>query len=214
MLRVELGQPKPDGCALLQEPPPLKRHRLPDCSCHTSSAPRVPFTVLHLVKMLITHWLHSPRTGLGAPPPPRRRDRRPVRLKHKHAPYRRPDPPCHKEIKPERAGALKPSQNLPAPGTLRTRCDIDLAGFSVRVVRFRCICIDSLHGLMLALPRHVWCLFLRVDPRHRSTRSDPWSAAASIFPAVSFAIVARFRKRAAYAAATAPSLTSTVTTTP
>lgn len=154
MLRVELGQPKPDGCALLQEPPPLKRHRLPNCSCHTSSAPRVPFTVLHLVKMLITHWLHSPRTGLGAPPPPRRRDRRPVRLKHKHAPYRRPDPPCHKEIKPEPAGALKPSQNLPAPGTLRTRCDIDLADFSVRVLRFRCVHIGC-HWLIPTLPRHV-----------------------------------------------------------
>lgn len=90
------------------------------------------------------------------------------------------------------------------PELLGIRCGIDLAGFSVRVVRFRCVCNDSLHGLMLALPRHVWCLFLRVDPRYRSTRSDPWSAAASIFPAVSFAIVARFRKRAAYAAATAP----------
>lgn len=111
-------------------------------------------------------------------------------------------------------GCLGTFRGLPASGTFGDPMRHRSCGLSVRVVRFRCVCNDSLHGLMLALPRHVWCLFLRVDPRHRSTRSDPWSAAASILPIVSFAIVARFRKRAAYAAATAPSLTSTVTTTP
>ena len=60
---------------------------------------------------------------------------------------------------------------------LRTRCGIDLAGPLVRVRRFRCVSHQLPHGLIPILP--TVAAYLPRYHGHRSTRSDPQSAAAS-----------------------------------
>ena len=60
---------------------------------------------------------------------------------------------------------------------LSTRCGIDLAGPLVRVRRFRCVSHQLPHGLIPILP--TVAAYLPRYHGHRSTRSDPQSAAAS-----------------------------------
>ena len=86
-------------------------HRFPDWSSHTSPAPRTPFTILRLDRTLTTHWLRSPRTGLGALP--HQADAPGIRmcLEHRYAPKKRASSPCNEGIEPWRANELRGAIN-------------------------------------------------------------------------------------------------------